>query len=170
MPEKTKKPRALRVDSPTGVAKAIIAGGKNIALPPGTKLDAKEKKAFTELCDEFSKTELTPHKVRLAISLAKNIASLDREQDMLRSEGSVLVNSHGNAFPNPRAKVCTGLTSSILSTRRSLGIHTRALEGGNHKAALRRSHNRANEATRDDYGDEGLIPFPDHDDSDDSVH
>jgi hypothetical protein len=49
--------------------------------------------------------------------------------------------------------------------RRSLAIHTRALESGsNQKAALRRSHNRANEATRDNYHDDNLIRFPGGDD------
>ena len=171
MTEKTKKPRRTRVDAKEGVAAAISAGGKTIAIPTGMKLDDKERTVFTELCDEFSNSELSAHKIRLVVGLAKNIAALDREQDTLSMEGAVLINSHGNAFPNPRAKVCTGLVSTILSTRRSLGIHTRAQAGGdNREAAKRRAHNRTNEAARAGY-DDGLIPFPHQkDDTDDSVH
>ncbi|MCT2557368.1 hypothetical protein N0B51_00055 [Tsuneonella sp. YG55] len=160
MTEKPKKPRRPRVDSTTGIAAAIVAGGKQITLPEGTKFDAFERKVFTELCDEFSKTELTPHKVRLLVSLARQIVMLSREQEALTREGFVLTNSHGNAVPNPRVKACAGLTSSILAMRRSLGIHTRAQEGGsNQKAAVRRAHNKANEAERGNY-DDNLIAFP----------
>lgn len=160
MAEKPKKPRRQRVDSPAGVAAAIISGGKKITLPAGTTFTATERKVFTELCDEFSKTELTAHKIRLLVMLARDLVAVNREQVLLSREGVVLINSHGNAYPNPRTKVCSGLLSAILSMRRSLGIHTRALEGGsNQKAAVRRAHNKRNEGARDDY-DDNLIAFP----------
>lgn len=160
MNDGTKKPRRQRVDSPAGVAAAIVSGGKKITLPAGTVFDAKERGVFAELADEFSKSELSPHKIRLLAILAKQIVMLDREQVALTREGVVLVNSHGNAFPNPRVKVCSGLTSSILSMRRSLGIHTRVQAGGdNRDSAKRRAINKANEAARDNYED-NLIAFP----------
>ena len=170
MTDKTKKPRRARVDSAAAVAAAIISGGKKITVPSNVTLDAKERLMFTELCDEFSKTELSAHKIRLVAMLAKEVAALDREQDQLRSEGSVLINSHGNAFPNPRVKVCSGLNNAILAMRRSLGIHTRAQEGGsNLKAAVRRGHNKANEAERDNYGDNLIrFPKPDPEEADDA--
>lgn len=158
--DETKKPRRQRVDSAAGVAAAIVSGGKKIAMPSGIRLDADERRVFTELCDEFSKSELTAHKIRLLALLAKQMVMLDREQVLLTSEGISLINSHGNAFPNPRLKACSGLTSAILSMRRSLGIHTRAQAGGdNREAAKRRSINKANEAERDNY-DDNLIAFP----------
>ncbi|MGN6156269.1 MAG: hypothetical protein ACTHN4_11145 [Sphingomicrobium sp.] len=170
MTDKTKKPRRQRVDSTPAIVAAIIAGGKTIKLPSGTKLDHTERKVFTELCDEFSKTELTAHKIRLLIVLAQQMVMLDRQQVELNREGFVLTNSHGNAVPNPRVKACAGLTASILAMRRSLGIHTRAQEGGsNFKAAVRRAHNKANEKRREGY-DDNLIAFPNlnPDDDDDS--
>ena len=167
MTDKPKKPRRTRVDSSEGVAAAIVAGGKKIALPAGMKLTAAERRVFTEICEEFSKTELTDHKVRLIVSLARNMIALDHEQQAILREGSVLVNSHGNAYPNPRVKVTTGLHNSILSMRRSLGIHTRALAGGdNRDAAKRRAHNRTNEKAGEGY-DTNLIPFPKPQETDD---
>lgn len=155
-----KKPRRQRVDSPAGVAAAIISGGKKITLPSGVQFDPDERRVFAELCDEFSKTELTAHKVRLVALLARQMVMLSREQAALMREGFSLTNSHGNAFPNPRAAACSTLNMAILAMRRSLGIHTRALEGGsNAKAAVRRQHNKANEADRDNY-DDNLIAFP----------
>lgn len=160
MDKTIKPPRRQRVDSSAGVAAAIVAGGKNIALPPGSVLDPAERRVFTELCDEFSKTELTGHKVRLLVVMTKQIVLLDQEQAALSREGVVLVNSHGNAFPNPRLKACSAFTAAILSMRRSLGIHTRAQSGGdNREAAKRRTINKANEADRGNY-DDNLIAFP----------
>ncbi|SFO81930.1 hypothetical protein [Qipengyuania nanhaisediminis] len=160
MTDKPKKPRRTRVDSQAGVAAAMVAGGKKITLPVGLTLTAAERRVFVELCEEHSKSELTSHRIRLLVSLARNLIALDNEQKAIVREGSVLVNSHGNAYPNPRVKVTTGLHNSILSMRRSLGIHTRALEGGsNQKAAVRRAHNKANEADRANY-DSNLINFP----------
>ena len=160
MTDETKKPRRPRVDSASGVAAAIVAGGKKIVIPKDARMAADERRVFAELSEEFSKTELTAHKIRLLIMLAKYMVSLNREQVTLGREGFTLTNSHGNRVSNPRVKVCSSLTSQILAMRRSLGIHTRAQEGGsNAKAALRRSHNKANEAHRDNY-DSNLIAFP----------
>ena len=160
------------MDSAAGVAAAIVAGGKKITLPKGEKLTPAERRVFTEICEEFSKSELSEHRIRLAISLTRNIIAHDAEQKAIIREGSVLVNSHGNAYASPRVQVANGLHSAILSMRRSLGIHTRALEGGsNQKAAVRRAHNKANEAERDNY-DGALIAFPGGKgtDDDDSIH
>ena len=147
MTDKPKKPRRQRVDSVAGVAAAIVAGGKKIALPSGTKLTAEERKVFAELCDEFSRTELTAHKIRLLVIMAQQMVLLNEEQHTLAREGFAIVNANGNTIPNPRARACATLNSTILATRRSLGIHTRAQAGGdNRDAAIRRAHNKSNEA------------------------
>ncbi|WP_294011671.1 hypothetical protein [Sphingomonas sp.] len=170
MGDDPKKPRRPRVDSTAGVAAAIVAGGKKITIPAGTQLDAKERRVFAELSEEFSKSELTAHKIRLLVMLAKDLVALDREQLTLSHEGFALTNSHGNRVSNPRVKVCSSLTSQILAMRRSLGIHTRAQEGGsNQKAANRRAHNKANEARRDGHDDNLIVfPQPNREDDDDS--
>lgn len=161
MTEKSDQPRRDRVDSASGIAAAIVAGGKKITIPKHATLTSKERRIFAEITGEMSKSELTPHKVTMVVALAQQMASLELEQAQLRREGSVLTNSHGNAVMNPRAKVCSGLTSSILALRRSLGIHSRALEGGdNRNVTLRRAHNKANETMLDDLDPEGLIARP----------
>ncbi|WP_226661728.1 hypothetical protein [Alteriqipengyuania lutimaris] len=160
-----KKPRRQRVDSVAGVAAAIVAGGKKIALPAGTTLTLKERKVFTELCEEFSRSELTAHKIRLLLIMAQQLVLLNEEQQTLAREGFAIVNANGNTIPNPRARACATLNSTILAMRRSLGIHTRAQAGGdNREAALRRSHNKANEAILDDMDDDliarpNVVPF-----------
>ena len=162
MTDKPKKPRRTRVDRAAGVANAIIASGKRIAVPSGVTLDAKQMPIFIEIMEEFSLSEISPHKLRLAAAMAKELAALESEQKLLMSEGSVLTNSHGNRVPNPRAKACGTITATILSMRRSLGIHTRQLEGGgdNRNVSLRRAHNKANEALLDNMDGNDLIARP----------
>ena len=161
MNDKPKKPRKARVDSVSGVAAAIVAGGKKIAIPKHVSFTPKERLIFTEICGEFSKTELTAHKITLIAHMAKETAALEEQQNLLAREGTVLTNSHGNAVANPGVKVCSQLVHSILAWRRSLGIHTRALEGGdNRNALLRRNHNKANEAMLDEMDPDGLLGRP----------
>lgn len=160
MTDKPKKPRRTRVDSHAGVAAAMLAGGKKITMPPDSPLDPYERKVFAELSEEFSKSELTAHKVRLLTLLAKQMVMLEREQVTLAREGFSLTNANGNTIPNPRARACSSLNASILAMRRSLGIHTRAQAGGdNREAAKRRSINMANERIMDDM-DDSLLARP----------
>lgn len=130
-------------------------------MPTNITFNPKQRLIFTELCAEFSKSELTAHKIRLVATLAREMAMLDEEQVLLRTEGSVFVNSHGNPTVNPRSKVVQSLTASILALRRSLGVHARELAGGdNRRTGVRRGHDLANEVMLDDMDDEDLIARP----------
>ena len=150
MTDKPKKSRRTRVDSLEGVAAAIVAGGKKIAVPPEFNFTPKQRLIFTELCDEFSKSELTAHKIRLVAILAREMATLEEQQELLRTEGSVFVNSHGNPTANPRLRAVQTLSASVLAMRRSLGVHARELAGGDsRRVGIRRAHNMANEAALD---------------------
>ena len=167
MTDEPKKPRRRRVDCQEGVAAAMLAGGKKIAIPADAPLSGYEREIFSELASEFSKSELTAHKVRLLTILAKQVVLLEQEQVLLAQEGFSLVNANGNTIPNPRARACSSMSATILAMRRSLGIHTRAQAGGdNREAAKRRAINKASEAERDNY-DDNLIPFPKHMEDDD---
>jgi hypothetical protein len=161
MPDVFRKHRRTRVDSPAGVTLAIIAGGKKIALPSGMKFDAAERTAFTEICEEFSKSELTAHKIRLAGLLARQVAMLNGEESALMIEGSTLSNDRGARVANPRVRAVAILTASILGFRRSLGLHARAQAGGDNRlVGVRRAHNKANETMLDDIDEEGLLARP----------
>lgn len=164
MTDQTKKPRRRRVDSIPAVVDAVAAGRRAIMPPADMDMTDRELAAFGEVIGEQSKSELSAHKIRLSAFLAIDIAALDQEKVLLRREGAILINTHGNARANPRAKVVQNLTASILSQRRSLAIHTRALEGTNQRAALRRAHNKNNESFLSDLDDDLLaMPVGDHD-------
>lgn len=175
MTDKTKKPRRTRVDSIQGVASAIVAGGRKINVPKDIVFTPKQRLIFTEICEEFSKSELTAHKLRLAAKLACDMAAHEAAQTALTRDGYVFVNSHGNPTASPNLRVIQTLTSSILATRRSLGIHARELAGGdNRRVGIRRAHNKANEAALDETDDllarPNVIPFVQPDDDDDFTY
>lgn len=167
MTDEPKKSRRRRVDSQQGVAAAMLAGGKKISIPADAPLSGYEREIFSELAGEFSKSELTAHKIRLLTILAKQVVLLEQEQVLLAQEGFSLVNANGNTIPNPRARACSSMSATILAMRRSLGIHTRAQAGGdNREAAKRRAINKASEAERSSY-DDNLIVFPNSQETDD---
>jgi hypothetical protein len=153
--------RRTRVDSGAGVALAIAAGGRKITIPSGMEFDVAERLAFTEICEEFSKSELTAHKIRLTALLARQVAMLNAEESALMIEGSTLTNSRGVRVANPRVRAVAILTACILAFRRSLGLHARAQAGGDNRAVgLRRAHNKSNEAMMDEIDEEGLLNRP----------
>ena len=157
----TKKPRRSRVDSATSITAAILAAGRSIKLPSGIALDHKERVIFAEIIEEFPKIEVTEHQVRIAALLATAMAAAEREMDALDGEGSVLINSHGNAVLNPRVRSVQQYISSTLSYRRLLGLTARALNGGDSRnVAIRRRHNLANETILDDIDEDGLLARP----------
>ena len=156
-----KKPPKPRIDSLSSIAEAVLASGKVIRPPSDVKLNPQERVIFAELCSEFSKSEISAHKIRLLAMLSQLMHSRDREHTTLQAEGSVVENSHGNPITNPRTRVVTSLDASILSLRRSLGIHARDLAGGdNRRVGLRRAHHKAYEAMLDGDDDDLLARPP----------
>jgi hypothetical protein len=71
-------------------------------------------------------SEWTAHQLELAAMLARTMADLNREQQALRAEGSVVHTEKGTPVVNPRKAVVQMHASSILSFRRSLSLHARA--------------------------------------------
>jgi len=162
-----KRPPKKRIDSVSSVHEAIVAGGKKIRVPRDIRFNPKQRLIFTEICGEFSKAELTGHKIRLAAKLAKDMAAMEAAQTALDAEGYVFVNSHGNPTASPHVRVLQTLTGAVLSTRRSLGIHARELAGGdNRRAGLHRAHNKSHETDPEWYED-NLIAFPNAPEADD---
>ncbi|RIV13382.1 terminase small subunit, partial [Klebsiella pneumoniae] len=76
--------------------------------------------------------------LEIAAMLARTMADLVREQDLLRSEGAVAYSEKGTPLANPRKSIVQMHASSILSFRRSLALHARAIQGEARDSAKRR--------------------------------
>lgn len=153
--------RRPRVDSLQSVHEAIAAAARPIPAPHGVDLDPLETIIFNDVIAELSKSEVTPHRISLCAILAGELARMQRSNEAISRDGSVLINSHGNARVNPHLRVADQALRSALALRRSLGITARALNGGDSRnVAIRRQHNAANEQLLDDADDEGLFARP----------
>lgn len=115
--------------------------------PPATvPLDDGDVPFFANVIEEFARSEWTGHQLELAALLARTMADMNREQLALREEGSTLKTDKGTPVVNPRKTVIQMHASTILSYRRSLGLHARAQGGEARDVAKRRDQAKAVEA------------------------
>jgi phage terminase small subunit len=155
------KERRARVDSAQGVHEAIAAANRPVPIPAGVELDELEASIFDDVVAELAKSELTAHRVRLCAMIASDLARMQRSNEAVAQQGSVIFNAQGNARVNPHVRVADQALRSALAMRRSLGITARALNGGDTRnVAIRRQHNLSNEALLDDMDDEDLLARP----------
>ena len=131
----------------TGEAVRMIATAASAVSPPSSvPLSAADLSFFDAIIAEAALSEWTSHTVEVAALLARSMADLEREQRLLRAEGSVLASDRGSPVVNPRSRVVADLTAAILSSRRSLQLHARAQTRDLAVAAARRRALKALEA------------------------
>jgi hypothetical protein len=109
--------RKARIDSASEAVRVMSKAASAIVPPPSVPLDKCDLPFFANVIAEFARSEWTAHQLEIAAMLARTMADLNREQVLLRQEGSVI---------NPRKTVVQMHASSILSFRRSLPLHARA--------------------------------------------
>ncbi len=131
---------------------------EDIVPPSNVPLDKGDIPFFASVIAEFARSDWTAHQLELAAMLARTMADLEREQRMLREEGSTVKSDKGTPVVNPRKTVVQMHASSILSFRRSLSLHARAQGGEARDVAKRRKMGRDIEA--DNPLDDDLIAKP----------
>lgn len=107
----------------------MARAASEIVPPSNVPLDKEDLPFFVSVIGEFARSEWTAHQLELAAMLARTMADLEREQRVLRTEGSVCFSERGTPVVNPRKTVVQMLAASILSFRRSLALHARAQKG-----------------------------------------
>ncbi len=154
-----KAPRRSRADSKESAVKDMMAADRLLKPPADVKLGKNEVVIFNEIIEELPRGEWTAHMLRIAASLARDMHSAEREQEALVREGSVVRAANGSPIRNPRCAQLNGLIGTIIATRRSLSLHSRAKAGmDNRLLARRRDIQRENEAHAPD--DDELISKP----------
>lgn len=133
------KSRRQRIDSPSAAVEVMMAAGKPVAPPSNVSLDPVDLPFFASVIAEFARSEWTAHQLEMAAMLARSMADLEREQRMLRAEGTVAKTDRGTPVVNPRKTVVQMLAGTILSMRRSLALHARAQGGEARDIGKRRS-------------------------------
>lgn len=142
--------RKARIDSAAEAVRVMAKATTEIRPPANVPLDDGDEPFFRNVVAEFARSEWTDHQLELAAMLARTMADLVREQSLLREEGGVAYSDKGTPVANPRKSIVQMHAGSILSFRRSLALHARAVQGEARDAAKRR------EAAKDIEGDNPL--------------
>lgn len=127
-----------RVDSLDEAVRIASAASEEIKAPDNVPLDSGDMPFFQNVIAEYARAEWSAHQLEIAAMLARTMADLVREQDLLRSEGGVAYTEKGTPVANPRKSLVQMHAASILSFRRSLALHARAVQGEARDAAKRR--------------------------------
>lgn len=131
--------RKARIDSTSEAVRVMAKAATEITPPSNVPLESCDLPFFVSVIAEFARSEWTAHQLEIAAMLARTMADLNREQQMLRTEGSVVSTEKGTPVVNPRKMVVQMHASSLLSFRRSLSLHARAQGGEARDVAKRRS-------------------------------
>ena len=96
--------RKARIDS-AGEAVRVMgkAGTKEVAPPPNVPLDAEDLPFFQSVIAEYARSEWSAHQLELA-AMARTMADLTREQQLLRTEGGVAYSEKGTPVAEIRAR------------------------------------------------------------------
>lgn len=142
-----KKPARRAPISSASEAVAVMQSAQKQISPPSTvPLEDCDLPFFANVLEEFARSEWTAHQLELAAMLARTMSDLNTEQQALRQEGSVVYTEKGTPVVNPRKTVIQMHASTILSYRRSLGLHARAQSGEARDIGKRRDSVKAIEA------------------------
>lgn len=130
--------RRSRIDSSTEAVRVMAKATSEITPPPNVPLNELDLPFFVNVVAEFARSEWTQHQLEIAAMLARTMADLVKEQDLLRAEGGIAYSLKGTPVANPRKAVVAMYATSILSFRRSLSLHARAQGGEARDVAKRR--------------------------------
>ena len=141
-------PRKQRIDSNAAAVK--VMQGKAPVPPAHVGLEDCDQPFWRSVVAEFAKSEWTDHQLEVAAQLAKAMADLEAERNALRIEGYVLRVDGGKDYANPRHGVVRDLTNGIMSLRRNLSLHARAMKGEARDVGKRNGQAKAIETELDD--------------------
>jgi hypothetical protein len=142
--------RKARVDSAAEAVRIMAKATTEITPPANVPLDDGDLPFFHSVIAEYARSEWSAHQLELAAMLARTMADMVTEQQLLREEGSIAYSEKGTPVASPRKSVVQMYAGSILSFRRSLALHARAQAGEARDVGKRR------EAAKEIEGDNPL--------------
>lgn len=138
--------RKSRIDSASEAVRVMGKATSDVIYPANVPLDDADLPFFENVIAEYARSEWSAHQLEIAAMLARTMADLVREQDLLRTEGGIAYSEKGTPVANPRKSIVQMHASSILSFRRSLSLHARAQAGESRDVAKRRASAKEIEA------------------------
>lgn len=123
-----KKPRKQRSDS---AAAAIRAAQNAVAAPlqspPSKQLTDAENVFFADIVLARARDDWKDADLYFAADLARCMCDLDREQQALRAESTVIAEGNGKLVENPRIKIISRYRSEASALARTLQIGGRGI-------------------------------------------
>jgi hypothetical protein len=151
-------PRKKRADSADAAIRAMV----NAALPlpdvPGhVRLREEDRPFWVGVVRARAREEWTETDLVVAAQLARCQRDIEREQELVDSEGSVIENQRGAPVMNPRHAVLEQLARREMALMRSLRIAGVASGGDRRDLEKGRKLQRQAEAARAELSDDELL-------------
>lgn len=131
------RPRRARIDSAANLHRNMANADMGLAPPPHITLRDDDWPFWRSILNELAGADWTSHQLEIAALLARNMAQLEQEQRLARSEGFVVGRANGDFAQNPRNRVVAALVGQVLAIRRSLALTGGAKAGGRSEDAAR---------------------------------
>ncbi len=122
--------RKSRTDSVGSHSQVVAKSFVNIKPPKHIRMAKEDMPFFENVVSEFARSEWSEHALEIASILARTLCDLEREQFLLREEGSISTTEKGTPVANPRKTIVQMHAGTILSLRKSLGVDARAKGDG----------------------------------------
>lgn len=115
--------RTLDSNSAASAVKAMENAAKAIPRPPAHVALRQQDEAFWPgIYKAKSVDEWTDAHLVVGAQLARAMADLEKQQEILDTEGTVLENARGTMVMNPRVSVLEGLARREMALMRALGL------------------------------------------------
>ena len=122
--------RTSDASSITGAVKAMQAALAGVFQPPPeAKLSEDDLVYWNAIIRARARDEWDENQLQVAAQLARTRRQLQEQEELLESEGMVVVNDRGTQICNPRVSVVEQLTRRQMALMRSLQVNATASSG-----------------------------------------
>ena len=146
-----------RADSAASAVKAMVNAAKDdIQAPAHIKLRAGDKVFWDGVVRARARDEWTETDLAVAGQLARCLHDIEKEQQALDDEGTVLMNDKGTPVVNPRVSVLEQFARREMALMRTLRMGGRVAGAARDEAPARKIE-RQSRKLREELEDDGLL-------------
>lgn len=154
MATKTKRSRS---DSAASAVKAMLDAAQPLPeVPAHTKLRAGDLPFWEGIVRARARDEWTEADLVVGAQLARTQADIEKQQEMLDGEGTVVENARGTPVMNPRVTVLEGLARREMALMRALRMGGK-VAGDPRDLQKKRSLERQSRGVREQLEDDELL-------------
>ena len=150
--------RKPRSDSAASAIGAMVNASKPLPdIPAHVRLDKRHLPFWDGIIRARARAEWIETDLVVAAQLARTQYDIEKEAEVLESEGSVIDNARGTPVMNPRHAVLEQLARREMALMRALRITGAAAGGDPRDLAKQRSLERESRATKEEMLEDDLL-------------